>query len=204
MRNAVLDNGVEIRLIDNTYVVCKDGKMIIPNPLQRCAVLWYHRYLQHPGHTCLEETMKATIYWKGMHTSIWPWIKSCRACQVKKKQFEYRRLQFKTVITVPWRVLCFDLIGPYTLTGKDGIIIDFMVFAMIDPANSWFEIVELPLTHRLTTNAVHGKEPSIIEEIFDKTSECIAWLVNKMWLSRYPRCCYIVYDNSSGRLSKLV
>jgi hypothetical protein len=28
--------------------------------------MWYHHYLQHPGHTCLEETMKATIYWKGM------------------------------------------------------------------------------------------------------------------------------------------
>ncbi len=27
-RNAVLDKGLEVRLIDNTYVVCKDGKMI--------------------------------------------------------------------------------------------------------------------------------------------------------------------------------
>ncbi len=36
-----------------------------------------------------------------------------------------------------------------------------------------------------------------MEEIFDKTSEHIAWLVNKMWLSRYPRCCYIIYNNGS-------
>ncbi len=50
-RNAVLDKGLEVRLVDNTYVVCKDGKMIVPKPLQRCAVLWYHHYLQHPGHT---------------------------------------------------------------------------------------------------------------------------------------------------------
>ncbi len=27
--NAVLDKGLEVRLIDNTYVVCKDGNMII-------------------------------------------------------------------------------------------------------------------------------------------------------------------------------
>jgi hypothetical protein len=46
-RNAVLDKGLEVRLVDNTYVVCKDGKMIIPKPLQRHAVLWYHHYLQH-------------------------------------------------------------------------------------------------------------------------------------------------------------
>jgi hypothetical protein len=49
--NAVIDKGLEVRLVDNTHVVCKDGKMIIPKPLQRCAVLWYHHYLQHPGHT---------------------------------------------------------------------------------------------------------------------------------------------------------
>jgi hypothetical protein len=44
---------------------------------------------------------------------------------------------------------------------------------------------------------VNGKESSIVEEIFDKTSESIAWLVNKTWLSRYPRCRYIMYDNGS-------
>ncbi len=41
---AVLDKGLDVRLVDNTYVVCKDGRMIIPKPLQRCTVLWYHRY----------------------------------------------------------------------------------------------------------------------------------------------------------------
>ena len=43
----------------------------------------------------------------------------------------------------------------------------------------------------------NGKESSIVEEIFDKTSECTARLVNKTWLSRYPRCHYIIYDNGS-------
>ncbi len=58
-RNTILDKGLEVRLVDDTYVMCKDGKMIIPKPLQRHAVLWYHHYLQHPGHTQLGETMKA-------------------------------------------------------------------------------------------------------------------------------------------------
>jgi hypothetical protein len=49
--NTVLDKGLEVRLVDNMYMVYKDGKMIIPKPLQRRAVLWYHHYLQHPGHT---------------------------------------------------------------------------------------------------------------------------------------------------------
>jgi hypothetical protein len=76
-RNAVLDKGLEVSLVEDTYVVCKDGVLIIPKPLQRHAVLWFHHYLQHPGHTCLEETMNATIYWKGMQTSIQSITKSC-------------------------------------------------------------------------------------------------------------------------------
>ncbi len=44
---------------------------------------------------------------------------------------------------------------------------------------------------------VNGKESSIVEEVFDKTSDNIAQLVNKMWLSRYPRCHYIIYNNGS-------
>ncbi len=36
-----------------------------------------------------------------------------------------------------------DLIGSYTLKGKDSTEIDFMCVTMIDPATSWFEIVEL-------------------------------------------------------------
>jgi hypothetical protein len=72
-----------------------------------------------------------------------------------------------------------------------------MALTMIDPATSWFEVVELPLVRSLKTITVNGKESSFIEKIFDKTTERIARLVNKTWLSRYPRCCYIIYDNGS-------
>jgi hypothetical protein len=186
-RNAVIDKGLDVSLVDNTYKVCKDGRMILPKPFQLHAVLWLQHYLQYPGHTCLEETMNKTIYWKGMRTSIWSITKSCKECQVNKKwRLKYGRLPPKTVITVPWRALCVDLIGPYTLKGKDGTVIDFMALTMINPATSWFKIVELPLICQLKTIAVNGKESSIIEGIFDKTSDCIAQLVNKTWLSRYP------------------
>ncbi len=57
--------------------------------------------------------------------------------------------------------------------------------------------MELPLVRRLKTVTVNGKESPIFEEIFDKTSELIAWLVNKTWLSRYPRCHFIIYGNGS-------
>jgi hypothetical protein len=38
-RNAVIDQGLEIKLIENTLCVCKDGWLVIPKPLQRRAWL---------------------------------------------------------------------------------------------------------------------------------------------------------------------
>ncbi len=82
--NAVLDQGLEIKLIENMTCVCKDGWLVIPKPLQVHAVKWYHHYLQHPGHTRLKEMMNAAMYWKGMRTTIQSLTKSCRSCQINK------------------------------------------------------------------------------------------------------------------------
>ncbi len=143
--------------------------------------MWYHHYLQHPGHDRLEETMNAAIYWKGMQTTIRSITKSCKSCQVNKRcQLKYGHLPSKIVISTPWEALCVDLIGPYTLKGKDGSEVDFVALTMIDPTSSWFEIVELPLVSRLTTTLVNGKEKVNEELIFNKSSNQIARLVNNI------------------------
>jgi hypothetical protein len=101
-RNAVIDQGLEIKLIENTTCVCKDGQLVIPKLLQVHAVEWYHHYLQHPGHTCLKEIMNAAMYWKGMRTTIRSPTKSCRSCQINKRwSRRYGHLPPKTVITNP-------------------------------------------------------------------------------------------------------
>jgi hypothetical protein len=69
----------------------------------------------------------------------------------KKCIRNYGHLPSKIVISTPWEALCVDLVGPYTLKGKDGLSIDFMALTMIDPASSWFKIVELPTIYRLIT-----------------------------------------------------
>ncbi len=85
-RNVVIDQGLEIKLIENPTSVCKDGGPVIPKPLQVRAVKWYHHYLQHPGHSRLEEMMSAVMYWKGMRTTIRSITKSCRTCQINKRR----------------------------------------------------------------------------------------------------------------------
>ncbi len=111
--------------------------------------------------------------------------KSCRSCQINKRRIcKYGHLSPKTVITNPWKCLCVDFTGPYTLVGKDNLQIDFMALTMIDPASSWFEIAELPVVKQLRWQTVNGNKLLIADEIFDKTSECIK-SVNKTWLCRY-------------------
>jgi hypothetical protein len=87
---------------------------------------------------------------------------------------KYGLLPSKIVISTPWEVLCVNLVGPYTLKGKDGSSIDFMALTMINPTSSWFQVVELPLIIQLMTKKVNGKERITKEEIFDKSSDRIS------------------------------
>ncbi len=61
--NAVLDKGIELQIIENKNCICNKGRLVIPQPLQRRAVMWYHHYLQHTGHIRLEERQ-----WKLQYT----------------------------------------------------------------------------------------------------------------------------------------
>jgi len=127
-----------------------------------------------------------------MRVTIRSITKSCKTCQLnKKRSLKYGHLPSNIVICIPWEALCVDLIGPYTLKGKDGSL----ALTMINPASSWLEVVELPTITRVMTKKVNGKERTIEEEVFDKSSDRIARLVNKIWLCRYPRCHYLIYDN---------
>ena len=103
-----------MKLIENTKVLCKDDKLVIPAALHHRAVSWYHHYLQHPGNTRLEETLRAAMYWTNMRTTVRSYVKNCRSCQINKRQSkQYGKLPTKFVITTPWEALCVDLIGPY-------------------------------------------------------------------------------------------
>jgi hypothetical protein len=176
-------------------VLCNKGKLMIPASLRHRAVAWYHHYLQHPGHSHLKRTMKSVMYWKGVRNTIQRYLKSCRSCQVNKRQsLKYGYVPPKLVITTPWKALCVDLVGPYTLNGKDGSSIDFMCLTMINPATSWFKIVELPTVRVTVPKGGNGKKTTCLDitkdaVIFDKTSAQISNLVYKCWFSRYPCCC---------------
>ncbi len=197
---------ISLHLIEDAKVLCKNRKIMIPTSLRHRVVSWYHHYLQHPGHLHLEEKMRSVMYWKGMGTTIWICVKTCWSWQVNKRHsHKYGHLPPKLVITTPWKALCVDLIGPYTLKGKDGSSIDFMCSTMINPTTSWFKIGKLPTVAQETTvppvgkgkKVTFAKNTKVAEPYFDKSSAQIRNLVYKIWFSRYPRCWYIIYDNGS-------
>ena len=132
------------------------------------------------------------MHWPGLRKDVRSFVKTCKTCQVQKhKNKKFGKLPTKQVIDKPWEYLCVDLIGPYTLKGKDGSIIDFMCLTMIDPASSWFEMVELPVQDILPS------DDKTKEAYFDKSSAMISQLENKCWFSRYPCCKNVIYDNGS-------
>ncbi len=105
----------------------------------------------------------------------------------------------------PWKALCVDLTDPDTLKGKGILSIDFMCLTMINPAKSWFKIVELPTLAQETTvppvgkgkKVTFAKNTKVAETYCDKSSAQISNLVYKTWFSNYPRCWYIIYNNGN-------
>ena len=146
------------------------------------------------------------MYWKGLRMTVQSHVKKCHSCQVNKcRQLKYGKLPTKLAITNPWEASCVDLVGPYTLKGKDKTQIDFMCVTMIDPATSWFEIVELPISQPQELDIPMGtkgqwckdKHIQHKEPYFDKSSATVGNIINRTWFSSYPHSQYIIYNNGS-------
>ena len=51
-------------------------------------------------------------------------------------------------MTRPWKRLCVDLFGPFSLKRQGGSEADLMCLTMINTAMSCFKIVELPVVEK--------------------------------------------------------
>jgi len=111
----------------------------------------------------------------------------------KHKQHRYGKLPTKLAITKRWEAFCVDLIGLYTLKANSRTQIDFTGITMIDPATSWFEIVELLVSQLpevdvpMGIKGQEGKDTHIQSKqpYFDKSSATVGNLINRTWFSHY-------------------
>ena len=74
--------------------------------------------------------------------------------------------------------MCFDLIGPYTITDATGKEFILKAMTMVDPATGWFDFFEIP----------------------DRGAETTALVFDRRWLSRYPRPKRCIFDNGNACL----
>ena len=154
-------------------ILLHDGKIVIPRSLQRRCVEWYHEILMHPGETRTELTIRQHYWWNNLRDNVIDVCRKCDSCQRSKaKTIKYGHLPAKNAETVPWETLCVDLIGPYTIKRKGKSPLTLYCLTMIDPATSWFEIVE----------------------IRNKTSLEVANKADFTWFMRYPWPSKVILD----------
>ena len=169
-------------------IVDKKECIVVPKALQKLAIEWYHTTLQHPGKTRMYLTISQHYWWPKMKAQIEKHCQRCKECALtKKSQKQYGLLPAKeTVEITPWKTLCIDLIGPYTIgpvnKKKQHLCATLHCLTMIDPATGWFEIVEID----------------------DKKADNIANMLEIHWLTRYPRPEEVVLDRGREFMKEVV
>ena len=157
-------------------LLCRDGKIIVPQPLQRRVVEWYHLQLCHPGENRTEQTIRQHFWWNNLRNDVHDVCTKCHTCQkTKRTSKKYGKLPEKEAEAEPWERLSVDLIGPYKIKRQGKPELTLWCVTMIDPATGWFEMREIPNKEAIT----------------------IANLVEQTWLTRYPWPQILTYDRGS-------
>ena len=153
--------------------ICKNDIIVVPKILQNYVVNWYHTDLSHMGTERTNTTISQHYYWTNLRDYIRTHIKVCNTFQKNKKQnLNNGKLLDKEAEAIPWYRLSVDLIDPYKIMRQghnEPLILKYLT--MIDPATTWFEIVQYNYKQEATKKD----------------------LVQKTWLCRYLRPTIITY-----------
>jgi hypothetical protein len=100
-------------------LICHNGKIASPLPLQQKTLDWHHETPCHTGATRTEATLRQHFDWKGLHTMVLATCEKCTLCQkAKPANQKYGKLPAKLAEESPWDTLCADLIGPCKIERK--------------------------------------------------------------------------------------
>ena len=161
---------------DGSTVLLYKDKILIPVSLRKNVLQWYHEMLRHPGVERTEQTIRQHLIWPGLSADVATHVAACVQCQrCKKARKKYGHLPPKTFKDDPWDTVCIDQIGPYTVINQHGRELTLNAMTMCDPATGWFEIVEVK----------------------DKKAITAAHVFDQVWLCRYPRPKFAIFDNES-------
>jgi cleavage and polyadenylation specificity factor subunit 1 len=166
---STIQNDIELK-INST------GKVVVPHSLRMPMLEFYHENLRHPGVVKMAESILMNFTWDGLRKDCEEFVSHCEQCQrFKNKKNHYGHLPLADARTdEPWSHVAVDLIGPWAVKAKN-CTFELKCLTMIDLATRWIEIVR----------------------IHDKSSENIALLFDRVWLSRYPRPLKVIHDQGT-------
>jgi hypothetical protein len=132
------------RTIERSTVITYGKKIYIPQSLRKRIVWWYHAYLQHPGITRMESTLRQNLTWPNIINDVEAAVKNCHECQIGKKvRTKYGELPEKlSEIPIDWNRVDVDLIGPLTINIPSGKR-ELLALTMVYPSNGWFEVKDV-------------------------------------------------------------
>jgi hypothetical protein len=73
------------RTVERSTVITYNNNIYIPISLRKRIVWWYHTYLQHPGITRMEATLRQNLTWPNLRKDVEAAVKNCHECQIGKK-----------------------------------------------------------------------------------------------------------------------
>ena len=141
-------SGYSKKYLDKVEIICYDIKVYILQTLNRRVIYWYHLYINHPGGSRLDKTVRYVCYWKGLVTQEDMYSKPCNIFQQQKNRSTlYERFPPKKISELkPLDTVYIYLIGPYNKSIRQhqmGVYIiknnvSITCMTMIDPATGWF------------------------------------------------------------------
>jgi hypothetical protein len=64
------------RIVERSTVITYNNKIYIPISFRKRIVWWYHTYLQHPGITRMEATLRQNLTWPNLRKDVEAAVKS--------------------------------------------------------------------------------------------------------------------------------
>jgi hypothetical protein len=103
-------------------VITFDNKIYIPISIRKRIVWWYHTYLQHPGITRMEATLRQNLTWPNLRKDVEAAVKNCHEYQIGKKVRKTYGALPENLAERPiaWNRVDVDLIGPLTVKTPSG------------------------------------------------------------------------------------
>ncbi|KAL7465162.1 hypothetical protein ACHAXS_005488 [Conticribra weissflogii] len=161
-----------------------NGKIWVPQKLQKHLLVWYHKTLQHAGATRLIKTISIHFGFPGSRNAVEKLVRTCDTCQrnkiIGKKAYGKIPLTPALRDKEPWQVVHIDCTGPWDILYKS-------------------DITNKTITYKLNlltiTDACLGWTEFAVTK--NKTAQHTAHLFNINWLCQYPCPQKVVYDNGS-------